>query len=826
MNSLDLSYFDHIQYSLRYKLIKNIKHPQLGDCQLVHEKLTSHNYLLKEKEAFSLEEKTEIISIINSVRALENNQNFVKLHAYTFKQVKEKPYQCRFMLFFEYFDQDLEKDLALKQKSNELYKEAALWKVLQDLVHGLLGLESKNFLKNVDLKLANVYITRDIKDMTTYKLFYYIFGLSPLDQISRGTIHYKFYLAQEEIENFQIKNTDFERNSKTVVFSLGVALLNLASANATYDKIYKNDRLCIDENVLSVKQKYLISNYSQNFSSLIMSLLAKSPYARPDLQEIRAFFYKSPVKLKNDSISSFSINSFELCKPEELANSKILEKEVLKQSLANGIDRVGPVIDSSFELKKSLLQINNKNLDEKLENLKKSFHIRMTLLHERKDSKENKESFLKVPSKPYIGIEKTAEKNRDASYAYQKIDLQQTLKKFQPVSQKDYVSDSEWTEKTGIKSTEKMHAQLTPKSIPEFIKNLEKTMLFTANGNLKKGMVQIAYPEGSKFLGQTKHPGALRHGIGVYYFGNGDMYLGEWEDNKIQGKGVYYFAEGEYYEGNFSDFQRNGGGIYQYSTGNRYEGEWANDKKNGFGVFSYGNNETYEGSWLDDEKHGEGIYTFSNGDKFVGRWQKGKKTGKGMVIFEDKGTFEGEWLENYANGYGVLKYYNGDVFEGNYQDGFKQGGGIYTHIGDGGSKYAGQWLDDERTGNGVYYYSNGDKYTGTFYKGKRNGNGEYAYLNGDLYSGNWKDDKKNGVGEFKFKNGGFYNGEWRDNVIEGNGFMMYCNGDHYEGEWKNGLKHGHGVYFWAEGMGFEGSWEDDEMNLKQGNFISKEGIRF
>lgn len=37
-----------------------------------------------------------------------------------------------------------------------------------------------------------------------------------------------------------------------------------------------------------------------------------------------------------------------------------------------------------------------------------------------------------------------------------------------------------------------------------------------------------------------------------------------------------------------------------HANGDIYEGEWKNDKANGYGVFIDCNNSRYEGSWLED----------------------------------------------------------------------------------------------------------------------------------------------------------------------------------------------------------------------------------
>lgn len=41
-----------------------------------------------------------------------------------------------------------------------------------------------------------------------------------------------------------------------------------------------------------------------------------------------------------------------------------------------------------------------------------------------------------------------------------------------------------------------------------------------------------------------------------------------------------------------------------HADGDVYEGEWVNDKAEGHGTYSHANGAFYEGSWLDDKQHG------------------------------------------------------------------------------------------------------------------------------------------------------------------------------------------------------------------------------
>lgn len=92
----------------------------------------------------------------------------------------------------------------------------------------------------------------------------------------------------------------------------------------------------------------------------------------------------------------------------------------------------------------------------------------------------------------------------------------------------------------------------------------------------------------------------------------------------------------------------------------------------------------YTGDWQGDLPHGQGTYVYRDGGAtYTGSWQKGVRHGKGAHRSE-AGVYEGEWFNNRRHGFGVLDLPNGDHFEGT-------------------------WVEDEREGEGVYFYYDAEK---------------------------------------------------------------------------------------------------------------------
>lgn len=56
--------------------------------------------------------------------------------------------------------------------------------------------------------------------------------------------------------------------------------------------------------------------------------------------------------------------------------------------------------------------------------------------------------------------------------------------------------------------------------------------------------------------------GGLRHGQGTFYYKEGGKYIGEWKENKMNGKGTLYYPNDEVaYDGNWKDDQLHGNGT-------------------------------------------------------------------------------------------------------------------------------------------------------------------------------------------------------------------------------------------------------------------------
>jgi len=70
----------------------------------------------------------------------------------------------------------------------------------------------------------------------------------------------------------------------------------------------------------------------------------------------------------------------------------------------------------------------------------------------------------------------------------------------------------------------------------------------------------------------------------------------------------------------------NGKGRLIHCDGDVYEGEWYNDKAHGKGTYIHMDGAKYTGEWLEDKQHGYGVETWPDGACYEGNYEYGKKT--------------------------------------------------------------------------------------------------------------------------------------------------------------------------------------------------------
>ncbi len=261
------------------------------------------------------------------------------------------------------------------------------------------------------------------------------------------------------------------------------------------------------------------------------------------------------------------------------------------------------------------------------------------------------------------------------------------------------------------------------------------------------------FPDGSKLIGNVRND--KFNGYATMLWENGDVYMGDWQDDQRHGFGIYRNKDGSMeYIGQFAYGVRSGWGLLRTKNGDEYVGQWKNGKMHGVGILI--------SSTVDQP--GQSVDAEFRKDALVG-----------------KTVYHGEFKDNLYDGIGVFQRSNGDVYMGYCQGGKAHGLGILSLST--GEKYKGHFERNARHGKGCCAYPNGSRYAGTWYRGVHSGYGIYISPEGEKYIGEWDGGKKHGKGRYLFLNHDFYDGEFFKNKAKGVGVYYHANGNLYSGQW-------------------------------------------
>lgn len=316
---------------------------------------------------------------------------------------------------------------------------------------------------------------------------------------------------------------------------------------------------------------------------------------------------------------------------------------------------------------------------------------------------------------------------------------------------------------------------------------------------------------------------------GILTFRNGDIYNGQFQNNRVNGYGTMTRPSGEKYSGDLVNGRRHGYGQLLYPkqhparrlkhegtwrhgqmtghgkiiwrNGDFYEGNFAANKISGFGVIKYAENNpknltSYSGEWRNDIFNGAGELEWTSGEKFSGNFLNGNMNGNGTYIWPDGRRYNGFMNGKTMNGFGIMNYAADDE---SYR-----------------VSYEGNWKDDNWNGYGQLILSFGDRYVGQFVDNEAEGKGTYFSAEGKKFVGEWKSGKIHGFGKLIFppnntKNFKTYEGEWKDNKKQGYGKLIWVSGEEYEGNFDNEVITGKGTFTWNDGRKYVGEFEDNNI---------------
>ena len=229
---------------------------------------------------------------------------------------------------------------------------------------------------------------------------------------------------------------------------------------------------------------------------------------------------------------------------------------------------------------------------------------------------------------------------------------------------------------------------------------------------------KIKYPNGDVYIGDAVglfKP--VREGFGTLTNRRGDVYEGEWKDDKRHGQATYTYKNGDVFRGTYRNDSREKGRI-DFVNGDYYEGEFCSGEYSGDGK----------------------LYTKSTDTTYVGHFSSGYKYGVGTETCAEY-TYKGRFTHGRFHNEGRLDYKNGDFAEGTFKSGALEKGTCRRTNAD-GSVYEGTIADFVYGGgNGTLTLPDGSVYTGSFHKGKYHGKGRLTKPDGTVIRGDFIEGK-------------------------------------------------------------------------------------
>ncbi len=150
------------------------------------------------------------------------------------------------------------------------------------------------------------------------------------------------------------------------------------------------------------------------------------------------------------------------------------------------------------------------------------------------------------------------------------------------------------------------------------------------------GKGKYAFKSGDDYIGQWKY--GKMHGDGTYFFSNGTNKKGEYVDGKLilrhqepEPQTTYNNTFNEAAIVSLDDVTKdctqidchNELGVFKYGDGTRYVGEFKDGYPNGQGRCEFANGDLYEGEWKMHAPDGKGVLTFASGRKHAAIWDQG-----------------------------------------------------------------------------------------------------------------------------------------------------------------------------------------------------------
>ena len=384
---------------------------------------------------------------------------------------------------------------------------------------------------------------------------------------------------------------------------------------------------------------------------------------------------------------------------------------------------LSPITNARKNININIININNESSNVKNSSNNRSSNLYYNekmveqMKHKSEDNPVKEESLEKEESN------NQEEENEKSNENYENDNNEENEKEsinYNPMFEEEKQKLIEKFDQTIIKFGEYISDDKLNEFEKSIIKNLEESLedisICSKNNNeICFARPALLFKKDNTIYKGSWNSGYKKDGFGIFFDSNGNKYVGEWKDDKFNGKGRLFSIHGDYFEGEFHDGVIKGHGMFISKTeGYKYLGEFDNNKFHGHGKLIYDNKITYEGAFVEGYKEGKGRLTFVDGEYYDGHFKRNKYEGKGKFKFKDDRAYNGNWKNNEMDGKGTFTWGSECKYVGDYKKNKREGSGVYTF---GCNLYDGTWLNNLPQGEATLLYD-GLRIVGNFRYGK------------------------------------------------------------------------------------------------------------
>jgi len=687
-----------------YKFLQKKSSPAFGDLTIMQDIKTKQLVAIRE-QVFQTPKDYEQESTKLSKQAQYQHPNIIQLrqvNSFCEKQFCSSVYKI--MHAIEYLPIDLQADL---QNRKSPYTEHDLMALLKDVTSAMQFLQTKGQTHG-DLRMNTIFLQNNSSKKTVYKIAEpSILRVMPAYlSVLTGHETKGLLFSPKLLDGLRQKAWNPKHNiTKSDVFALGCILLECALCKNS-DELFDFKEFKLAKAVLDERKSQIQMNFSEDFQNILFKMLVLDEGKRPDFMEL------AELLEKNDNNVLKPIINRQL--PEVLAKDKDTLTEKSKgnldsyRSLSDVQDKenqikTNPVLQQKQKILKPLITVIE-NPEESHKNQKISENNTQKL-HIPESTQEETEDFIE-PMKPddQSNIPFFPQFQNNAKFDNPDLQLSNKPSPTQTTKlQNHYEENQEKNKKFETGEENPQNTVFESEYGVSFIRPEIQAILNEFKGLKPVENPLSKTPSNHQIAISPQHqnyskspadnliiPGEISAISDLLPEKYEEPAIGHEMPISLASRMLVYetYEDGSVYHGEKMNNLRDGKGKFYYSDGGMYDGDWKSGHIDGFGVLFYPNGcIAYQGEWKFDKFHGKGI-VYNENPMYLNEfnYRNFEELGEGWV------KYEGDFMEDNKEGEGVLSLVNGEVFIGRFVSDCVQGKGQF-HLRD-GRIVDGIWLDN------------------------------------------------------------------------------------------------------------------------------------